>query len=252
MIEVSIVSHGHGGMVERLVSQLLEFPAVQRVILTLNLPERVAFRGHPKVLLIENAQPKGFGANHNAAFGQSHAQYFCILNPDIEFRSDPFGELLQCHQHTQAGIVAPLILNPGGGIEDSARYFPTLFGLIKKILRLDDGRFPLKSDNQPWSPDWVAGMFMLMTSTVFERLGGFDERYFLYYEDVDLCRRVRQLGMSIVVCPTASAIHDARRDSHRKLKHLRWHLASMARYLCPFGKRQISSCVGSGRPPSKT
>lgn len=73
-------------------------------------------------------------------------------------------------------------------------------------------------------------MFMLFRSQDFERLGGFDERYFLYYEDVDICVRAGQQGMRVVACPKVSVVHDARRDSRRSFKHLRWHLASMVRF----------------------
>jgi N-acetylglucosaminyl-diphospho-decaprenol L-rhamnosyltransferase len=66
---------------------------------------------------------------------------------------------------------------------------------------------------------------------VFRELRGFDERYFLYYEDVDLCRRLRKRGYEVVLVPSASAVHDARRESHRNLRHLSWHLASIARFL---------------------
>jgi hypothetical protein len=83
----------------------------------------------------------------------------------------------------------------------------------------------------PMSPDWVAGMFMLFRREVFAEMSGFDERYFLYYEDVDLCRRLRRRGYDVRLVPTVTAVHDARRESRRSLRHLRWHLASMARFL---------------------
>jgi GT2 family glycosyltransferase len=78
--------------------------------------------------------------------------------------------------------------------------------------------------------DWVAGFFMLFRSGVFERLGGFDERYFLYYEDVELCSRARLAGSKIVWMPGVKVVHDARRHSHRDAKFLYWHLRSIARF----------------------
>ena len=71
---------------------------------------------------------------------------------------------------------------------------------------------------------------MLFPRTVFEQLGGFDETYFLYYEDVDLCARLRKLGYRVGYCADVSVVHDARRASHRNLSYLRRHLASMARF----------------------
>ena len=77
----------------------------------------------------------------------------------------------------------------------------------------------------------LAGMFMLFRSEVFRRLGGFDERYFLYYEDVDLCLRLRQLGYDVLLEPGAEALHDARRASRSSPRHLLWHARSLARFL---------------------
>lgn len=73
-------------------------------------------------------------------------------------------------------------------------------------------------------------MFMLFPRTVYEQLGGFDETYFLYYEDVDLCARLRKLGYRVGYCADVSVVHDARRASHSNLSYLRRHLASMARF----------------------
>jgi GT2 family glycosyltransferase len=73
-------------------------------------------------------------------------------------------------------------------------------------------------------------MFMLIPAAVFRKIGGFDERYFLYYEDVDLCARMRLGGYDIRLCPNAKVIHEARRQSHRDLRYFRWHLASILRF----------------------
>jgi N-acetylglucosaminyl-diphospho-decaprenol L-rhamnosyltransferase len=78
--------------------------------------------------------------------------------------------------------------------------------------------------------DWVAGMFMLFRSEAFRRVGGFDERYFLYYEDADICRRLRRIGHDVKLETGARATHAARRESHRNARYLSWHLASMLRF----------------------
>jgi GT2 family glycosyltransferase len=75
-------------------------------------------------------------------------------------------------------------------------------------------------------------MFMLLRTTVFRQLGGFDDRYFLYYEDVDLCARIRLSGLDILQLPLPGVIHNAQRSSHRNPKYLRWHIGSMLRFFC--------------------
>jgi hypothetical protein len=82
-------------------------------------------------------------------------------------------------------------------------------------------------------------MFMLFPACTYQSVGGFDERYFLYYEDVDLCARLRLLGHEIVLCPDATVMHHARRASHRNFRYLRWHLGSMARFFLSPAYRQV-------------
>jgi N-acetylglucosaminyl-diphospho-decaprenol L-rhamnosyltransferase len=181
------------------------------------------------VLEIDNPHPKGFGANHNAAFRLAKGQMFCVLNPDIRLKIDPFPALIEALVSPQVGVAAPRILDTAGGTEDSARRFPTPSYILQKILGLTP-KLDYRLDDSSLSPDWVAGMFMLFRQEVYAELNGFDERYFLYYEDVDLCRRLRKRGYEVRLLPTVSAVHDARRDSRRSLRHLRWHAQSMLRY----------------------
>lgn len=218
-------------MVERLVAELRRCPQLTRIVLTRNIPESSALRDDGFVEVVENAAPQGFGANHNAAFGRCREPFFCVLNPDIELPANPFPALLQALDADVVALAAPLILTPDGAIEDSVRRFPTLTSLLRKALGGADGRYPITAGAAPFCVDWVAGMFMLFRAAAFTRLGGFDAAYFLYYEDVDICQRARRAGMQVAVCPSVSAVHDARRDSHRNLRHLRWHLSSMLRYL---------------------
>jgi len=75
-------------------------------------------------------------------------------------------------------------------------------------------------------------MFMLFPSEIFKQLDGFDQKFFLYYEDVDLCARLRLLGYEVVLCPAASVVHQARRSSHSDFKYMIWHIASMMRFFC--------------------
>lgn len=221
-----------------MVSSLLANLAAQcgasvDVILTLNIPETLTIDDgiYPfRLKVIRNALPLGFGANHNAAFAQSSSAYFCVLNPDIRFDENPFPQLVDELCKPGVGVVAPMIVSPAGNIEDSARRFPTPWSIARKLSGLS-ARLDYRIERATLSPDWVAGMFMLLRKDVFAELAGFDERYFLYYEDVDLCRRLRKRGYDIRLVPAASAVHDARRESRRSLRHLRWHLASMLRFM---------------------
>lgn len=230
LIAVSVVSHAHGAMVGRLVESLLACSEVTRVVVTKNVPESLSLPDDSRVKVVSNQTPKGFGANHNAAFQFCAEEYFCPLNPDIELHGNPFPQLIRVQREMGSAIVAPMVLSPAGAQEDSWRHFPTVTSLLRKTTIGDQGRYSVAESRKTFSPEWVAGMFMLFSRVSFVRLGGFDERFFLYYEDVDICVRAWKLGMVISACPQVWVVHDARRDSRRSVRHLRWHLKSMVRF----------------------
>lgn len=241
-ITLSIVSHCQAN----LVGQLLEDIDVngighgfKEVVITSNLKESAEFTLKSAPLkIITNNEPKGFGANHNAAFEDCTSRFFCVVNPDIRLIANPFPSLLQKTKLEKLGVVGPRVANLEGGLEDSARLFPSFSILLKKLLgNRSASLYP--DNNIPNSPDWVAGMFMLFDSKAFQEVGGFDERYFLYYEDADICARLRNAGWDIGYCRDAEVIHDARRDSHRKLRYLKWHVSSMIRFLTSSAYRAV-------------
>jgi GT2 family glycosyltransferase len=124
-------------------------------------------------------------------------------------------------------------VNNEGFVEDSIRYYPNMFLLLTKLFFKKEGRFPLivnSKDNLIY-PDWVAGMFMLFESNSFMTLQGFDESFFMYYEDVDICKRLHLHGYKLAVDPNTFIIHNAQRDSHKKINYFFWHIRSMIRYL---------------------
>jgi N-acetylglucosaminyl-diphospho-decaprenol L-rhamnosyltransferase len=238
-ITISVVSHEQATLVGELLSDLhAHCEAVSKVVLTINIEEQLPFdatRFKFPVVVIRNTVAQGFATNHNAAFNLAQTEYFCVLNPDVRLALDPFLPLLDQLRDSSIGVVAPLVLDPLGKVEYSARKFPTPFSILKKMLSGSDGR-DYEIGTIPVFPDWVGGMFLLFRSASFSAVGGFDERYFLYYEDVDICWRMRQHGLRASLVPTASVTHDARRRSHRDPRYLLWHLTSMLRF---FGRRAL-------------
>ena len=231
---LSVVSHAQRALVRQLLGDLqLHVRTPFRLILTENIPESpdlpIDEYAYP-IEVIRNAAPKGFGANHNSALSQAGNGWFCVLNPDIRLTSDPFPALLSIAAGPGVGIVAPEVTGPDLVPEDHAREFPSIFTLIAKALRYRP-RSVATPGEAVHTPDWIAGMFMLIRCNSMRELGGFDERYFLYYEDVDLCARIRDRGLEVVVCKEASVIHAARRESHRNLRYAAWHLRSALRFL---------------------
>ena len=208
-------------------------PAGVSVVVTENTPDPVplALKGlHFPVGVLANRSPKGFGANHNAAFAHCATPVYCVVNPDIRLDSDPFPRLFEGLSSAQIGVVGPLVRNPAGAVEDSARRFPTFASLGRKLFEAQAGPdYPAEGD--PLRVDWVAGMFMAFRSEAYRAVGGFDERFFLYYEDVDICRRLHTRGLATVFDPRVSVVHDARRASRRDPRLMVIHTASALRYL---------------------
>lgn len=238
MITVSVVSHGQSALVRNLLDDIRDYcPATPlQVILTLNIEEILPFElaEFPfEIRIIKNRQRQGFAANHNAAFVQAHGEYFAVLNPDIRFKQNPFPVLIAALN--EAAVAGPMVVGSEGQVEDSARRFPTPLRILRKFFFGSQGPdYVISSDTV--QPDWIAGMFMLWRSDIFRLLGGFDEGFFLYYEDVDACARLRQAGFNVVLDPSAKIVHYAQRASHRNFRYLRWHLASMLRF---FGKQIV-------------
>ena len=236
-ITVSIVSHGHGQQVEQLVGQVLRDPLVARLVLTLNVSEDLSLPNDPRLVRIDNAEPKGFGRNHNAAFEHCDTPYYCVLNPDIVLREDSFADLLSCLTRSQAAVAGPLVLSAVGDQEDSWRKFPTVFSLCLKAMGNDTTIIKQSDPDALLFPDWIAGMCMLFETDSYRAVNGFDERLFLYYEDVDICARLWKSNRAVVASPNAKVIHNAQRASRREWEHMRWHLCSMAKYLARYSFR---------------
>lgn len=231
---LSVVSHGQSSLVRQLLEDLIRLaPLDIEVLLTANIPEiEDIYPACPfPVRFIHNAHPKGFGANHNAAFKLATSPYFAVVNPDIRLQSLDLEVLLRPLMSTDVAAVAPVVLSVQGSVEDSVRLFPTFERLARRVL-LNRRAPDYQWGENPIDVDWAAGMFLVFRAEAFGSVEGFDDRrFFMYFEDVDICARLRSRGKRILLQPQISVIHDARRDSHRSLRHLTWHLTSAARYL---------------------
>jgi len=231
---LSIVSHSQATLIHPLLLDLARLPQRNfEVFVTINVPEdEHLYRGHPFPLrIIRNATPKGFGANHNAAFVESNSKFFAVVNPDIRIQSLNFQDLLSPFMNQRVAAVAPLVISSEGKVEDSARRFPTLWRFGKRLLfrqRTPD----YMVEKIPYSVDWVAGMFMVFNADAYRQVCGFDDRrFFMYLEDADICCRLRRIGWDVLMNPSVIVTHNAQRASRRNLKHMRWHILSAVRYL---------------------
>jgi GT2 family glycosyltransferase len=237
-ITVSVVSHGHVEETSQLLERLaaLKPAGPRRVIVTLNLPEPQARRAWRQVrwpfdlALIDNDRPAGFGANHNRAFRLDHergpSELFAVLNPDLRWQGDPFTPMRALLVAApRVGLVYPVQLDGDGRPQDHERLLPTPARLWARH-RPGGSRRELSPGG---APEWVNAAFLLLRREAFASVGGFDDGYHMYCEDVDLCLRLQLAGWRLARAGGTVVEHPARRSSHRDARHLFWHLASLWR-----------------------
>jgi GT2 family glycosyltransferase len=220
----------------------------------------------PHVTLIKNTANLGYARAVNQGIRESRGRYCIILNPDIETTGDAIKNLWSFMEATpDAGIAGAKLLNPDGSLQMSCRTFytvPTVLlrrtflgkvfpnsGPVRRHLMLD---FDHNSDKQV---DWVIGACMIVRREAYQAVGGMDERFFLYFEDVDWCFRMKKHGWKVYYVHSAVMEHHHRRQSARLLpdSKLLSHLFSTLRFYdkwspAAYGlkrERRILSLVGT-------
>lgn len=171
----------------------------------------------PEVIFIQSPDNLGFGRSNNLGFQRVRGQYLLLLNPDTELLEGAVRLLLNCLQHEPAaGLAAPRLLNSDGSLQAMCvRASPTALNraLESELLRRWFPRSRLlgtvRAFNaiEPVEVEAVSGACMLLRSDTFRRVGGFSECFFMYGEDIDLCAKIRSLGLKVYHVPKARVVH---------------------------------------------
>ena len=233
MITISIVNHDHDEELSNLLNDLINISNISKIILINNLKSNLKMPSEliSKTIVINNKEKKGYAFNHNNAFKYCNTEYFCILNPDIRIQDDPFPSLISNFKDQQVALVAPAVLNKSGKIEDNARKYPSLFYLFTRKIGYINDTYNYKLGDDKLNVDWIAGMFLLLRSESFNRVGKLDDlNFFMYCEDIDLSLRYKKNGMKVILDPTVDIIHNAQRKSRKNLKFFLYHLNSMLKF----------------------
>ena len=193
---------------------------------------------------ILNQKNIGFGAACNKIAKAHNAHYILFLNPDVKVREKSIDKLIDFFKNNEkVGLVSGKLLFPDGSLQLSCRKFPTitrvLFGresalrkafpnnIISKEYLMAEANY-----NKIQFPDWVRGAVMLFRMDVFKKIGGFDEKFFLYLEDTDICLRLREKGYKTAFLPEAVFYHKlAASTKERQLKTKIIHNISMFHYI---------------------
>jgi len=191
--------------------------------------------------VIANDSNRGFAAAVNQGLQQGSAPWVLILNPDAQMAPGALCALLKRAQaEATVGCVGPHTLNDDGTEYPSRRSFPNIVtaavhGLLGSVWSANPATRRYHADDTPRDQssvvDWVSGSCMLLPRRAWESVGGFDERYFMYVEDMDLCLRLRRAGWKTVYEPTATIMHSRGQSSrHRPLRSSLHHHVGAARF----------------------
>lgn len=203
---------------------------------------------HPQIEYLFTGKNLGYGAGHNLAIERAmgHSLYHIILNPDIEFSSEILDGLFSFMQmNKDIGLVMPKILYKSGELQYLCKQLPSptdLFlrrfipGPVKFIFKklLEAYELRHRDYNTIMEVPNLSGCFMFVRTEVFSKVGLFDERYFLYLEDTDLCRRINEYYRTVYY-PIESIIHGYRKASYKSFRLLRYHLKSSIQYFNKWG-----------------
>lgn len=172
----------------------------------------------PWVRFIPAGGNLGFARANNLALAQATGDYVLFLNPDTEVYDDTFVRALKLiKDRPKCGVLGPKMVFGDGSSQSSVRRFPTLMAITLMLLKLTK-IFPhlpavdryLATDfdyTREQEVDQVMGAFMLMPRAILNIVGGFDERFFIWFEEVDLCRRVKDAGYSVIYAPEITIVH---------------------------------------------
>ena len=238
-----VVSHGQRGLLSRCL------PGLRRdgipIALLENVPDgSAAYAASLGARAGRNPEPRSFARNQNALLAATSSRYVLVLNPDTQLEPGAVARLVEhADRHPNAGVVGPCLLDPDGRVQRSRRRFPTVAGtLVRRTpLRLALGDLETAQphhylDDVPERPvrcDWMLGACLLLRRSMVEAIGGFDEGFPMYGEDIELQYRALRHGWDRWYVPASRVVHDYQRVIDRRLWSRRtlWHLRGMARYV---------------------
>lgn len=250
-IVISIISHGHADLIIN-NTELAKIAALDEVVVIVkdNLPESLlsAYCKSVGIIYLDQDPGLGFGENNNIVFKTyskifegSSEDWFIILNPDVIIEEINFRRLVNLLHSTKIDFITPNLFKDTNycDSENSLRKFPTVANLMNALL-VRPISVPYNKDQiQDGScVDWASGAFLCIKRNQFEAIDGFNEDYFMYFEDVELCRTLASKNVSLHFAKHINAMHKGAYQNRRLFsKHFWWYLAGLTRFL--FLKKRI-------------
>ena len=249
-VSAIVVSHGHAAELARSLPALVS--QVDETVVVANVPGS-AENVPAGVRVLENPRPLPLAANVNLGAAATTGEYVLNANPDAVPDPGAVPTLIGfADEHPRCGIAGPQIRWPDGTWQPSRRRFPTVRGTIVRRTPLRRLRPPYETQrehyelgelpDEPVQADWMLGAFVLMRRTMLDELGGWDDGFRHYVEDIDLCYRAARAGWERWYVPDAVVVHDyaAVIDKRFLSRHTLWHLRGMARFVRKHPERLLA------------
>lgn len=247
MLNISIVLYKTKPKeISQLLDTLKATKLVRKIYLIDNSPTSSAGFSTPAVDYIFTGKNLGYGTAHNIAIRKTIEQnvpYHLVVNPDITFSADSLEKMIQyMKQNTDIGHLMPKVYYPNGNIQYLCKLIPTPFDLIfrrflpRNWTKKRTDKFELRASgyNRTMNVPYLSGCFMLLRTDALKVTGLFDERFFMYPEDIDLTRRIHQ-RFRTVFYPEVSITHHHAQSSYINIGMLLVHITNMIKYFNKWG-----------------
>jgi len=253
-INISIVLYKNNiNAIKKVISSCLSLRLIYRIYLIDNSPIdefRVFSNIDKRIRYIFNNNNLGFGKGHNIAFIESikdNIIYHLVLNPDVYFENEVLEEIYNFMEgNHDIGLVMPKVLNPDGSLQYLCKLLPTPinvfvrrflnFGPLKKFIEKMNYVYEMRFTgyDKIMNVPYLSGCFMFLRTEVLKEIGLFDENFFMYFEDIDLSRRIHQKYRTVYY-PFVSIYHEYAKGSYKYKKLLKYHIKSAIYYFNKWG-----------------
>jgi len=203
-ISIIIVNYNTNKYLEDCVKSI---PDNSEVIIVDNNSKEKPIIINAKIILSD--KNLGFAKAVNIGVKNATGEYILLLNPDTKITKEAVVKLLEFYEsHNDCGIVAPRLIGVNNIVQKSIRKFPSVLGAFKEYILGQKGEYDFYETDKTGFVDVVVGACMLIRKDILTSVGGLSEKYFLYYEDIDLCKKIKKLGLKVYFLPGVKVFHE--------------------------------------------
>lgn len=248
-LSIAVVSYYNYADVERLTETIERYTPrniSKQMYIIDNAGEEEKYRALQKkysgIVYMNAGENVGFGKGHNLALGRCSSRYHAIVNPDILLVEDSFSKILEyMEKNRDVGMCVPRLVDEQGNLQHVYRKEVTVADMFIRMFarrlfpaRAAEHELQNADYSRPFQVPFAQGSFLVARTEFLKKLQGFDQRYFMYMEDADLCHRVNQVSRLMYV-PDTKVVHKWEKGSHKNIRLFGKHVASMVKYFQKWG-----------------